>query len=122
MGIFALIVGGLTALPAALAGLKDLIGALGKLYDEISGGDHDKVDAITQQAQDVVGLAETDVDTVKRWLTDSYPTVDALVQEFSGLPKLLYAAKNLAADQNIGKHAALTTVQLAANALKQSQS
>jgi len=122
MGIFAMIVGGLTALPAALAGLRDLIAALGKLFDEISGDDHAKVDAITQHAQDIVGVAENDAENVKRWMIDSYPTVDALIKEFTGLPKLLYAAKNVVADQSISHHAALTTVQLAANAFKQSKS
>ena len=49
-----------------------------------------------------------DVDTVKRWLTDSHPTVGAR-QEFSGLHKLCTRPR-ISADQNIGKHAALTTV------------
>src|SRR5262249_26854618 len=117
-----MIVGGLTALPAALAGVRGLIAALGKLFDGISGDDHAKVDAITQHAPDIVGVAQNDAGNVKGRVIDSYPTVDALIKEFTGLPKLLYAAKNVVADQSISHHAALTTVQLAANALKQSKS
>lgn len=111
----------LAGLPGVLDGLKLLITAIGSLFDGVAANHPDgvnKVDAIVQNAKDIVSFAETEVGMADKWLLDRYPSVNALLNDFTGLGKLLYSSHNVAADQNVSHHVALTSVQLAANNLK----
>ena len=114
MGILNIVLVALGALPSVLDALKALFAAVAQLFDTLG---QPKAAAVTQQATDITSTIEGDLGTATKWFNDSFPTIEALLTEFTGLPKLLYSASNIMKDQSVSSHVAITAAQLGANAV-----
>lgn len=101
-------------IPAALAAFRNLMRALGEWFNKMG----DKADAVTQNAEDLAKVVEADPIVALRWFMVMYPDIKALLAAVPGLPKLIYVAHNVAANNKVDMHTALTATQLAANEMK----
>lgn len=119
MGILTIILTALGALPNILGALKTLFTDAAKLFDDLGQA---KAASVTQQAVDITGTAETKANSVKTWFDTEFPNLEKLLEFIPGLPKLVYSAHNIKADQGVDLHTAITAAQLGANTVKQAQS
>lgn len=102
----------LTMLPSAI---QQIITALSKLFDSLG---QDKAQAVTQEADELAHMVESNPKVALDWFVAMYPDIPSLLKAWPKLPCLMYVANSTQKDQRINMHVALTAAQLAANEIK----